>query len=62
MNNTEHCAMITRMLFHWKKLMHVMLLFDANGIPLGQWMQLGFKSWKIISIFNIFMSKNWEIS
>jgi hypothetical protein len=36
MNNTKHCAMITRMSFHWKKLMHVMLLFDASGIPLGQ--------------------------
>jgi hypothetical protein len=38
MNNTKHCVKIIRMLSLWKKLMHVMLLFDAGGIPLGQWM------------------------
>jgi hypothetical protein len=42
-----------------EKEMFTILIFDVNGMK-GLWMQIGFKSWIIGSIFGTFVSNNGE--
>ncbi len=47
--------MNTKMPFIWKRQMFGMQQLDVGGIPKGQLMKLDIKSWRIGSIFGIFM-------